>query len=54
MNGELGYGIIKVVEDEKVVMIVIGICGMGIICWKLFGSVSEYVIYYLLVLVLVC
>lgn len=42
------------VEEVQVVMIVMGLCGFGIIRWIILGSVSEYVFYYLYVLVMIC
>lgn len=51
--GFFGYEICKVVKVEGVIFIVLGSCGVGIVCCIILGSVSDYVIYYVYILVVV-
>lgn len=50
----LGEGIVKIVIELDVDMIIMGSWGLGMICRIILGSVSDYVVYYVNVFVVVC
>lgn len=50
----LGEGIVNVVWEVNVDVIIIGLCGIGKFRWIFLGSVSDYVLYYFDVFVIVC
>lgn len=51
---KLGEGILNIVKEVNVFLIIIGSRGQSKLCRIFLGSVSDYVMYYFFVLVLVC
>lgn len=49
----MGWVIIKIVCGEGVDYIVMGLWGLGILCKMFMGSVSDYIVYYVYILVIV-
>lgn len=52
-GGDLGYQIVEKIKEMNVDFLVIGLCGLGKFWWILMGSVSDYLVYYVYIFVMV-
>lgn len=52
--GNFGEMVIFIVKKEYVDVIICGCCGLGKFWWIFIGIVSDYIVYYFYVFVVVC